>query len=341
MNLEIPDIRQVTLGLLTQIPKGKLTTYQALAMALGDAMATRAVGAIMAANEQIDKYPCYKVVHSDGRVGEYSGPGGSLEKIKRLQADDIKIENGYVQNLSKYLFKGFKCDKPLKKLQRLQDQLGARVSLEPVVPEPKTVGGVDVSYTERNFGPATAAYVKLDLASKKLVFSETLEQEVTFPYIPTYLAFREVPLLLALLQGLKESNKLADVTLVDGNGILHPRHAGIASHLGVLLDIPTVGITKSLLCGEVDLENIKPDEIRYVFLNGQKVGAALKASERAQVIFVSPGHKIDLESAIEITQACLTSQRLPEPIALAHNISKEASLARKSRQRDKQMALGF
>jgi len=341
MNLEIPDIRQITLELLTQIPKGKLTTYQALALALGDAMATRAVGVIMAANEQIEKYPCYKVVHSDGRVGEYSGAGGSLEKIKRLQADGIEVENGYVQNLSKYLFKDFKCDKPLKKLQQLQDRLGAQVSLKSVVPEPNTVGGVDVSYAQRNFGSATAAYVKLDLASQKLLFSETLTQEVTFPYIPTYLAFREIPLLLALLKKLKESHKLADVTMVDGNGILHPRHAGIASHLGVLLDIPTIGITKSLLCGEVDLENIKPGEIRYVFLNGQKVGAAIKAIERAQAIFVSPGHKIDLEGAIKITQACLTTQRLPEPIALAHNLSKEASLLRKARQRDKQMALGL
>ena len=339
MKLEIPDIRRVTLELLTQIPKGKLTTYQALAMALGDTMATRAVGAIMAANEQIEKYPCYKVVHNDGRVGEYSGAGGSLEKMKRLQAEGIEVRDGYVPNLSKYLFKEFKCDKPLKKLQQLQDQLGERVSLESAVPEPKTAGGVDVSYAQRNFGPATAAYVKLDLASKKLLFSETLEQDVTFPYIPTYLAFREIPLLLALLQRLKESNKLADVTLVDGNGILHPRRAGIASHLGVLLDIPTIGITKSLLCGEVNLENIKPGEIRHVFLNGQKVGAAMKATERAQAIFVSPGHKIDLEDAIQITRACLTAQRLPEPIALAHNISKEASLVHKLSQRDKQMAL--
>lgn len=337
----IPDIRQVTLELLTQIPKGKLTTYRAIAMALGDAMATRAVGAIMAANEQIERYPCYKVVHSDGRVGEYSALGGALEKIKRLQADGIEIQNGYVQNLSKYLFRDFKCDKPLKKLQQLQAQLGARVSLESAVPKPKTVGGVDVSYTERDFGSATAAYVKLELASKKLVFSETLEQEVTFPYIPTYLAFREIPLLLALLQKLKGGDKLADVTLVDGNGILHPRHAGIASHLGVLLDIPTVGITKSLLCGEVDLEDIKPGEIRYVLLNGQKVGAAMKATEGAQAIFVSPGHRIDLESAIQITRDCLTSKRLPEPIALAHNISKQVALARRSPQRDKQMALGF
>jgi deoxyribonuclease V len=331
--LEIPDIKQETLELLLQIPKGKVTTYRALAVALGDEVAARAVGQIMAQNEQPDKYPCYKVVHASGEVGNYSAPGGTAEKVARLKAEGIEIRDGRIANLHRYLFTDFESSQPLKRLRRLQEELSASISLVPQG-EPKTVGGVDVSYGER----AVAAYALFDLEGKRLVDSETVVQEIAFPYIPTYLAFRELPILQRLLEKVRDKGKLADVVMIDGNGILHPRHAGIASHLGVLLDIPTIGITKSLLCGEVDLRDMEPGEARYVLLGGERVGAALKTTPRAQPIYVSPGNKVDLEEAIRVTLA-LSSHKLPEPIRMAHELSHKATQASEGEEHGRQMEL--
>lgn len=317
--LEVPNIEREALELLLQIPPGKVTTYQAIAIALGDPIASRAVGQIMAGNEEPERYPCYKVIHSNGEVGKYSGEGGEVEKIRRLRAEGIAIEGNRVLDLMKYLFSDFASDKPLKRLREIQEEMVAHLSLEVEDKEFQTVGGVDVSYASK----AIAAYAKFDLQSKRFLGVERIEREVTFPYIPSYLAFRELPILQALLEKVIDEGRLDDVVMVDGNGILHPRHAGIASHLGVLFDIPTIGITKSLLCGEVDLEKMKAGEIRYVSLGEQKVGAAAKTSERAKPIFISPGHRIDLDSAIRVTME-ISSHKLPEPIRTAHSLSREA-----------------
>jgi deoxyribonuclease V len=320
--LEVPDLKQETLELLLQIPQGKVTTYRALAVALGDEIAARAVGQVMAQNEQPDRYPCYKVVHTNSEVGHYSAPGGTVEKVRRLRAEGIEIRDGRIVNLHGYLFTDFLSSEPLKRLRRLQEEFTADLSLEPEFSEPGTVGGVDISYGER----AVAAYVRFDLEGKRLIDCSTVVQEITFPYIPTYLAFRELPILQALLEKVREKGIMADVVMVDGNGILHPRHAGIASHLGVLLDIPTIGITKSLLCGEVDLKDIKVGEARYVLFNGEQIGAAVKTSARARPIYVSPGNKVGLDMAIKITLA-LSSHKLPEPIRLADEFSHKATHA--------------
>jgi len=321
--------------LLLQIPKGKVTTYRALAVALGDEIAARAVGQLMAQNDRPDKYPCYRVVHTSGEVGNYSGPGGAAEKVARLRADGIEVRDGRIVNLRKYLFTDFESSQPLRRLRQLQEELSSSISLEPLSREPRTVGGVDVSYGKQ----AVAAYALFDLEGKGLLNSETVAQEITFPYIPTYLAFRELPIFQELLERVRAEGKLADVVMVDGNGILHPRHAGIASHLGVLLDIPTIGITKSLLCGEVDLKDMEPGEVRYVLLGGERVGAALKTAPRAGPIYVSPGNKIDLDTAVGVTRA-LSSHRVPEPIRMAHELGHKAAQASEGRGRG-QMELGL
>lgn len=337
--LEVPDLRQEVLNLLLQIPKGRVTTYHALALALGDEIAARAVGQILAGNDQPERYPCYKVVHSSGEVGAYSASGGPAEKITKLRAEGIPVQDGRIVELHKYLFTDFESSRPLRRLRQLQEELSNAISLEPLPKEPKAVAGVDVAY--RQSGRAVAGYALLDLAGRPIA-QETSEQEVVFPYIPTYLAFRELPILLELLERVRGAGRLADVVMVDGNGILHPRHAGIASHLGVLLDIPTIGITKSLLCGEVDLRGLGVREVRYVLLGGERVGAAVRLSERAQPIFISPGNKIDLEGAIELTMALSSSHRLPEPIRLAHELCSTAAQSRgESKGEGKQMALGL
>lgn len=320
--LDIPNIRKLTLELLLQVPKDKITTYRALALALGDAIAVRAVGQIMAVNEQPDIYPCYKVVHSDGRVGGYSAPGGTATKMERLRADGIPVQNGCIPNLKDHVFYQFETSRPLVTLRKLQEELSERVARKPLRSEYRTVGGVDLSYD----GPwvGVGAYIGMEIAGGRLLASEISQVEISFPYIPTYLAFRELPVLLPLLE--RGERELADVIMVDGSGILHPRHVGIASHLGVLLGVPTIGVTKTLLYGDVDLKDLKPKEVRSIIdpKSGEPIGAAVKTRERADPIFVSIGHGIDLDTAVELVLR-LSHQRLPEPIHRAHLASKEAA----------------
>ncbi len=317
----VPDIRKKTLKLLLQIPKGKVTTYQILAQYLGDKIASRAVGQIMAQNPWPDKYPCYKVVHSDGSVGKYSAPGGGAEKIRKLRQDGVEIAKNRINNLPQYLFGDFESDEPLKRLRTIQHKIVNRASFDSDPVEYQTVGGVDVSYGKKR--RAVAAYTLFDLRNKKLLYQRVKESEVVFPYIPTYLAFRELPIMSGLLTEVKGDHKMADVVMVDGNGMLHPRHAGIASHLGVILNISTIGVAKKLLCGEGDLEDIASREVRYIWLEGEKIGAAVKTTERAKPIYVSPGHRCNLNSVIKITLK-VSDYKIPEPIRAAHRIGREA-----------------
>jgi len=338
MELLIPDLRKAALELLLQVPRGKVTTYRALAIALGDPIASRAVGQIMAANEEPDRYPCYKVVHSDGRVGAYSGPGGEAAKIERLRAEGIPVHGGRIPNLKEYVFYSFKSAKPLTRLRKLQEELSERVRRTPLRGDYQTAGGVDLSYPDNWTG--VGAYVLMELGGGRPLATEVARFEISFPYIPTYLAFRELPVLLPLLERVKEQGRLADVILVDGSGILHPRHVGIASHLGVLLDAPTVGVTKSLLYGEVDLSGMEAGEVRSVIdpQSGDAIGAAIKTQERAEPIFVSVGHGIDLEGAIELVLR-LSLKKLPEPIRLAHLASKEAAYGKRAPQGQRDLGL--
>lgn len=324
LNVDVPDLRRITLELLTQVPQGKVTTYRALALALGDSIASRAVGEIVASNEHLERYPCYKVVHSDGRVGRYSAPGGSAAKTRKLEGEGVPVRDGRVEDLVRHVFHRFETDQPLVKLRALQEELADRVVQRRLHGEIRTVGGVDLSYR----GPwrGVGAYVLLDFGSRSVRATETAEREIHFPYIPTYLAFRELPVLLELLRGVRESGQLPDVLMVDGSGVLHHRHVGIASHLGVLLEVPTVGVTKTLLYGEVERDDMAEGEARPVVdpASGQRIGAAVRTRKQAHPIYVSVGHGVHLDEAVAMTLA-LSAKKLPEPIDRAHRVSKEAA----------------
>jgi deoxyribonuclease V len=285
---------------------------------LGDAVASRAVGLIIAELEGRESHPWHRVLNSDGQIG-------SEEKIRRLQAEGIPSLNGRITDLRRYVFYQFQTERPLKALSALQDKLASRVSTQAENSDFKTIGGVDLSYP--NTWRGVGAYVRLNAGSGHLLNTQTLETEVNFPYIPSYLAFRELPVLLPLLGQVRDSDLLPDVLMVDGTGLLHPRHAGIASHLGVLLDLPTIGITKSLLYGKVNLSDMTRGEVREITdpeREDAAIGAALKTSERADPIFVSVGHRIDLDTAIKLTQQ-LSFSKLPEPIKQAHLACTEAA----------------
>lgn len=287
------DLYEKTYELTSQIPRGRVSTYGAIARALGDVRASRAVGKMLHENPYKD-VPCYRVIHSDGTIGGYAG--GVNKKIELLRKDGIEIINGKI-DLSKYMFNEFSTDMPLKRLREEQLKISSMVKLEGK-PEWKRVGGMDISYGKKAYG----AYVEMDRAGK-IVKKYTVSMKVKFPYIPTYLAFRELPVMKKLYE---EAN--ADIIMVDGNGILHPFMAGLASHFGVVMDIPTIGVAKKLLLGEIEGNNI--------VINNRIVGKKLGR------IYISPGHRIETGYALNVVKKFM-KYSIPEPIRQAHILSNE------------------
>ncbi|MBI1730798.1 endonuclease V [Candidatus Acetothermia bacterium] len=322
MVIDVPDLRHLTLDYLHQVPRGKVTTYRALALALGDVVASRAVGQILAEFEALEEHPSHRVIYNDGQISPYGVVGGRLSKADRLRAEGIPIVGWRVQHFEHYLFECFRTERPLLKLRKMQSEISQLVSCEPLRDKFRTAGGVDLSYRDDWHG--VGAYVLMNIQSQEILSIDIAEQQVAFPYIPSYLAFRELPVLLSLLETARDDQRLADVILVDGSGILHPRQVGLASHLGVILNLPTIGVTKSKLYGEVSIHGMKAGEVRAILdpENGRKIGAAIKTTERADPIYVSVGHGITLEMATDLVLR-LSIRKLPVPIERAHQASRE------------------
>jgi len=324
----LPDLPKHLEGLLVQIPPGRVATYGSLAEALGSRSAARWVGHFMLHHEHRAGCACHRVVRAGGQIGEYIA-GGPGAKAKRLAAEGIRVEQRSV-DVARLQFGQFVSDRPLDRLTRVQEELGSQVRLSSRRRVPKLVGGVDVSY--RNPGRGSAAYALVELPGGRLVWSTTVRRRVAFPYITGYLAFRELPILLELVDEVRRAGRLAELVLVDGNGILHQRHAGVASHLGVAASLPTIGVTKKLLCGEVELGGIEPHESRPIVLGDRVVGVAIRATEGSRrPIFVSPGHRTNLAFAERVVRQLLLGRRLPEPLYWADRLSREAARAPKRR----------
>ncbi len=181
----------------------------------------------------------------------------------------------------------------------------------------RRVAGVDVTYRG---DLAIAAVVVLDARTLEVVETATAIVKTIIPYIPTLLAFREAGPAAAAI---KRLNTDFDLLFVDGNGRLHPYKAGFACHLGVMLDIPTIGIAKRLLCGKLGEWR---GSVAPVYLNSEIVGMAVRTLPRAKPIYVSVGHRISLQSAVKLTLWYTRQRRkLPLPLALAHlQTQKEA-----------------
>ncbi len=317
----LPDLPGELESLLAQIPRGRVTTYGGLADALGNRIAARWVGHFMLHHEHSDACPCHRVLRADGQLGEYLA-GGPRAKAKRLEAEGVEVRAGSV-DLARFGFDRFASDRPLERLRQVQDELAARVAIRARRRVPKHVAGVDVSYPAP--GRATAAYALVDAASGELVWSQTIHRRVAFPYVSTYLTFREAPLLMDLVDEVRRAGRPADVVLVDGNGILHPRGAGIASHFGVAASLATIGVGKKLLCGSVAIDGMAPGEARPVVLDDRTIGLALRATSGSpRPIFVSPGHRVDLRFAEAVVRQLLRGRRLPEPLYWADRVSRRA-----------------
>jgi deoxyribonuclease V len=206
-------------------------------------------------------------------------------------------------------------DVTAKEAVSVQRELATQVRLAPLASSPRTIAGVDVSL--ERFGTELFAGVVV-LSYPELAFVEhaVVRVPVAFPYVPGLLSFREIPGLLQCFERLKTK---PDVVMVDGQGIAHPRRLGIATHLGLLLDLPTIGCAKSRLYGAYEApETVGQAAPMTDPKTGEVIGAALKSKARSNPLVVSPGHRITVEESLDIVRACLRGYRLPEPTRQAH-----------------------
>lgn len=196
--------------------------------------------------------------------------------------------------------------------RQIQNELRHQIVQIDQFDEIGTVAGVDIGI--RN-DIATASVVVLDFPNLQVIDGIVAESRINFPYIPGYLSFREIPPLLVAFARLHTA---PDLVIVDGQGIAHPRRFGLASHLGLILDKPTIGCAKSRLCGQY----IEPDSEKgawsNLIYNHDIIGIALRTRTNVSVVYVSVGHLISIETAREITLACCPKYRLPETTRFAH-----------------------
>lgn len=214
-----------------------------------------------------------------------------------------------------------------KEAIEIQKQLRDKIILESFdISKIKYIAGADVSM---NLYSSTvyAGFIVLAFPSLEVVAHAVVQDETKFPYIPGLLSFREIPALMKAWEKLlKESKCIPDVIVVDGIGIAHPRRLGIASHLGLVIDKPTIGCAKSVLTGIYEEPGEKQGSISYLidqYNKSEIIGAALRTKDKVKPVFISPGHKMDLDSALEIMKMCTRKHRLPEPTRFAHDIVNE------------------
>ena len=196
----------------------------------------------------------------------------------------------------------------------IQMRLATQVSKNNEVSKPRFIAGVDIS-VDKAGGMATGAVVVLNYPELELVEAKVVYGKVGFPYVPGLLSFRESPLILSACE---ELSLAPDLVLVDGQGIAHPRRMGLASHLGLLLNTPTIGCAKSRLCGNHEMPGVEPGSYAELVDRGEVIGAALRTRHGVEPIYLSIGHRVDLQTAISWVLECCRGYRLPEPTRLAH-----------------------
>ncbi len=321
---KLPDLRVALRQLLSQVPPGRVTTYGRLAQSLGDVVASRWVGEYLRHHPHHSQCPCHRVVRFDGSLGIHVS-GDPHQKASLLEREGVRVTKLRVE-LEEYLFEAFVSERPLQQLAKFQTELAHSVELMNLAYPPRLIGGVDVSYGRD--GRATSACTLVDVSTGELVWHATCSRRVEFPYISTYLAFRELPLLVDGLQLAWDAGHLPDIVMVDGSGVLHPRRCGVAAMLGVAADIATIGVTKKLLCGHYDRGVLKSCRSAPIELDGKEIGKAmLPRAGTAKPLFVSPGHRVDVATAFDVVTGTLGHHRLPEPIYWADRFSRESSRA--------------
>jgi deoxyribonuclease V len=215
--------------------------------------------------------------------------------------------------------------KPTEELYRIQEEIASKVVIEDKLSlkELKLVAGADQAFFYESKNDTEdkdrqekiiSAVVVLEYPSMQFIDYSYSAMPVDFPYIPGLLSFREAPAIINAFNTLK--NK-PDLLVIDGGGINHPRFAGLATHVGVILDVATIGVAKNLLCGNGEVPGEEGEEyvIKY---EGQDIGYYLKSKKGCKPIIVAPGHKVSLETSLKIIKNCHKVHKLPEPTRIAH-----------------------
>ena len=197
--------------------------------------------------------------------------------------------------------------------RQLQNELRTQVVGTDRFGKINTVAGADLGFKK---DIARASVVVLSFPELQVVESVVTESPVRFPYIPGLLSFREIPPLLTAFTHLQTE---PDLIIVDGQGIAHPRRFGLASHLGLVLDKPTIGCAKSRLWGRYEEPETEQGSYTYLMDKDEVIGAAVRTRRNVQVVYISIGHRISLDSARTWTLACCRGYRLPETTRYAHN----------------------
>lgn len=205
----------------------------------------------------------------------------------------------------------------------LQQQLATEVKLQPLPRKFAVLGASDIAYINST-NHLIAVILSFRWPELILIDSAHVVAPITFPYIPGLLSFREAP---PLLQAYAKLQHPPQVLLCDGQGIAHPRRFGLASHLGLCLNLPTVGAAKKRLCGEHPAFDLRRGSAVPLRLREEVLGWAYCSRDGVQPIYISPGHLSDLESSRELIARCLSRYRIPEPLRQAHNL---AALLRKT-----------
>ena len=208
----------------------------------------------------------------------------------------------------------------------VQERLRERIVLAPPPARPRLVAGADVSY-DRGDDRFFAAVVVFSLRPWAIVEESVSTGRVGFPYIPGLLSFREAPVLLRAFRRLRKD---PDLVIFDGQGIAHPRGLGVASHLGLILDIPSIGCAKSRLVGSYTEPGKEAGSRSPLKLNGRRIGTVLRTRSGVKPVFVSPGHRMNIGGASRWVLKCCRGYRLPEPTRAAHILSNRVRRERRS-----------
>ena len=207
--------------------------------------------------------------------------------------------------------------KTITEAREIQEQLKTQVVTQDCLGTVNYVAGVDVGF-KNNFQITQAAIAVLSFPQLELVEHQIAQTPTTFPYVPGYLSFREIP---AIIKAASKLQITPDLILCDGQGLAHPRRFGLACHLGILLDLPTIGVAKSLLIGQHEPVPREKGSWTALVEGEETIGMVLRSRTDVKPIYISLGHKISLETAVNYVMQCLTKYRLPETTRWADKLA--------------------